>query len=103
MKVSWFESKCKEKLLSEIVSNNTVDKEIDAGVQNYSKMGNMGQTFNPLFWKEWGLTLIAVDNILQMVKFPYIDDCSGSVAADKDYNNTQQDHEHVDLLPKFSL
>ena len=63
----------------------------------------MGQTFNPLLWKEHGLALIAVDNIFQMIEFPYIDDCSGSIAADEYYHDTQQDHEHVDLLPEFSL
>ena len=91
------------------MSNHTVDKEVDTGVEDSGEVRNMGETFNPFLREEGELTLafqeqfIAVDYIFKVVELPNVNDCSWCVTAYEDDHNAEKHHEHVDLLPKFSL
>ena len=102
--LSWKDTKSKKKLLSEVMSHHTVDQEVDAGVQDWSKVGNMSQALDPLLRKKrFGTNIDTSDNVLEVIELPDVNDRPRSVATDEDDDDAQENHEHVDFLPELSL
>ena len=98
-----------QQLLPEVVTDQTVDKEVDAGVEDGGEVRNVSETLDPsLREKEMmGLSLhieiLAGHYGLQVIKLPDVDDSPWRTAADEDDDDTEEDHEHVHLLPQFPL
>ena len=71
------------------MTHHAVNEKIDAWVQNCSKVGDVGETLNPLLGKKLVIYLfihekvIALDNVFQVIEFPDVDDGPGCVATDE--------------------
>jgi len=85
-----------KKLFSKVVPNKAINEEIQARVQNASEVRDMRQADNPFCRKKRVLNfpckkqIIAVNDAFNMGEFPDIHNNTGSVAADKSDNDTQQ-------------
>ena len=75
------------------MTNKTVNKKVQARVENLAAMGYVGEALDPSFWQEWMISflplqkLIAIYYVFKMVKFVNINDGSGSVAANENDDN----------------
>ena len=90
-----------EHFSSKTLANKTVDEEVDTGIENAGKMGDVNETVYKLGWLEVASDVVTGDDFINMEKFKYVNDDSGAVEDKKSGDNTEKDVENVRFFLHF--
>ena len=85
--------------------DEAVDDEVDAGVENVERVGEVGETSDPEAGQEGGADLsissekIAADNVVQVGELPDVDNNSGRLATQEHEDDAEEDQGEIPFLP----
>ena len=87
------------------MTDEAVDDEVDAGVENGEKVGDVGETSDPEAGQEAvadpaiSSEKVAADNVVQVGELPDVDNNSGRLATQEHQDDAEEDQEEITFLP----